>query len=116
MAKKLTKTQQEEVKKEVQERLHRRLYRKSKHHATAFGSEFKKQSSTALIAAFGFLIALVWRDLIVKLVKDNTSIALLDKYPYIAELWTAITVTLIAILGIALLARWAKSSNNDDKK
>ena len=115
---KLTKKQKQEVKKEIKEekeRLHRRLYHRSKHHAKAFGSEFKKQSSTALIAAFGFLIALVWRDLIVKLIKENTSITLLEKYPYIAELWTAVTVTLIAILGIALLAKWAKSSDEEKK-
>jgi MFS superfamily sulfate permease-like transporter len=76
-------------------------------------SEFRKHASTAIIAAFSFLIALVWKDLIVKLVQNNTKLTLLDKYPYLPELITAITVTLIAILGITLISLWATKPNQE---
>ena len=69
-------------------------------------SKFREHASTAIIAALSFLIALSWKDLIIKLVQDNLSFALLDKYPYIPELLTAITITLIAILGIAIISLW----------
>jgi hypothetical protein len=82
-------------------------------------SGLRKHTTTAIVAAFSFLIALVWKDLIVKLVQNNTKLALLDKYPYLPELITAITVTLIAILGITLISLWAtkpEAPNNKKKK
>ena len=77
-----------------------------------FGSEFKKETTTAIIAAFGFLIALVWRDLILKVVENISKTPFLEKYPYIAQLYTAIIVTIIAVIGIALISRWSQTSEN----
>ena len=71
-------------------------------------SQFRQHASTAMIAAFSFLIAIAWKDLIVSIVKDSTNIALLEKYPYLPNLVTAIIVTIIAVIGIALISRWAK--------
>ena len=76
-------------------------------HIKTIQSKFKEHASTAIIAAFSFLIAFAWKDLIVKLVKENLSFGILDKYPYLPELITAITVTFIAILGISLVSLWA---------
>lgn len=133
MAPDLTKKQQEEVKKEVEKqvahqvehKLNKKVEREvakkiAKHLAlktTFFGSEFKKHTATALIAAFGFVIALSWRDFILKIFENTTRTNLLQKYPYIAELYTAIVVTIFAVLGIALISRWAKEKNksNDEK-
>ena len=134
MPEKLTKQQQKvvdkEVKKQVEKsekvlekkievKLHKRLLRRSKAMTVAtakrglrttvfIGSKFRDHASTAMIAAFSFLIALAWKDFIVKLVRDNTKISLLEKYPYIAELYTAVIITVLAIIGIIFVSKWAK--------
>jgi hypothetical protein len=71
-------------------------------------SKFKEHASTAILAALGFLIALVWRDLIIKIVQESIAIESLSNYPYLAELYTAVIVTFIAIVAIALISRWAQ--------
>lgn len=71
--------------------------------------QFKDHSSTAIIAALSFLIALAWKDLVVKVVSETTKVELLEKYPYISELFSAIIITLIAIIGIALVSKWAQN-------
>jgi ATP/ADP translocase len=126
MAENLTKSQQIEIKKEVnkqvhkaeiqiekeiKKKFHKRLLSRTKEKSIILHSKFKEQASTALIAAFGFLIALVWRDLIVKAVKEAVKIESMNKYPYLVELYTAIVVTIVAILGISLISRWAQKPN-----
>ena len=119
----LTKQQQAEVKKEVQsqvaeierkiesetkKRVQKHLSKHLLKKTALFGSEFKKQTSTAIIAAFGFIVALVWRDLIQKVIQEYTKTTLLETHPYISLLYTAIVITLISVIGIALVTRWAK--------
>ena len=108
----LTKTQQKEVEKQVEKVVKKRLSSRLLEKTTFFGSEFKKQTATAIIAAFGFLVALVWRDLILKVVENISKTSLLEKYPYIAELYTAIIVTIIAVIVIALISRWSQKPEN----
>jgi len=107
------------LEKKLETKLHKRLLRKSKAMTAAtakrglrttvfIGHKFRDHASTAMIAAFSFLIALAWKDFIVKLVRDNTKISLLEKYPYIAEFYTAIIITIIAIIGIILVSKWVK--------
>lgn len=78
--------------------IHRRIIEK----AGTFGSEFKKQTSTAVMAAFGLIIALSWKDVITDLVgKIN---------PAQTNLWlSAVIVTIISIIGIAIISKWARS-------
>jgi|TARA_Y100000310_G_scaffold174669_3_gene174770 hypothetical protein len=71
-------------------------------------NQFRDHASTAIIAALGFIIALAWKDLIVKIVENFTRADMLEKYPYIQELYVAIVVTVVAITGIALIGKWAK--------
>jgi len=117
----LSKQQEQIVKEVVQEQLtieeqkleekfHRRLIDKSRQAAGFLRSKFKQQSAIAIIAAFSFLMALVWRDFIVKLVQENIKINALTQYPYLAELYTAIIVTIIAILGITIIDQWTKQT------
>lgn len=75
--------------------------------------KFKDHASTAIIAAFSFLIGLSWKDVIVGLVKKNIPVGLLEGHPYLVELWTAVAVTVIAIVGIAFVSSWAQK---DEKK
>jgi len=81
------------------------------HHSTKKAAymheKFKEHASTAIIAALSFLIAFSWKDFIVKIIKENIKFSLLEKYPYLAELYTATLVTIIAIIGIVLVSKWA---------
>lgn len=83
--------------------------------AAIIHSKFKEHASTAMIAAFSFLIALAWKDVIVKLVQNNIRVTLLEKYPYLADLITAIIVTIIAIIAIAVVSKWAQKPENENK-
>lgn len=71
-------------------------------------SEFRTQASTAIITAFGLVIALAWKDVIVDFVatinpaKSNLLIS-------------AIIVTIISIIGIALVSYWFKHPEKDAK-
>lgn len=95
----LSKTERKEVIKEINKKIHAKVVSK----ATLLGREFKKQTSTAIMAAFGLIIALSWKDVIVDLVNK---INLFNGYGLIAS---AIVVTLISVLGILLVSKWAKS-------
>jgi len=102
------KVLEKKLEKKIEAKLHKRLLRKSVKTTVYLGSQFKDHATTAIIAAFSFLIALVWKDFIVKLVKENTEIASIQSYPYLPELVTALIVTIIAVVGIALVGNWAK--------
>jgi len=95
----------------------KRAARFTSHHArskAAFMHEkFKGHASTAMIAALSFLIAIAWKDLIVKLVKDNISFSALEKYPYLPDLFTAIIVTIIAIIAIVMVSKWAQKQDKE---
>lgn len=108
MAEDLTQKQQAEVQKEVKKQL--KIIQKTQE----FSSEFKKQAATAMIAAFGFLIALEWRDLITLIVEDFTTTRYITN-TYAAAIYTAIIVTAIAVIGIALISRWSKQPEQDKK-
>jgi uncharacterized protein YacL len=71
-------------------------------------NEYKKQVSTAIITAFGLVIALVWKDVVTALMPSIASPALLAKYPLIANLYTAIIITVIAVIGILAMSRFGK--------
>ena len=74
-----------------------------------FGKEFKKQTSTAIMAAFGLVIALSWREVVMDLVNK---IGFPESYGLII---TAIVVTAFSVLGIFLVSKWASSGSKGDK-
>jgi len=73
---------------------------KAKASANKFKGEFKKALSTAVVAAFSFLIALSWRELITTYVNLLTAFS-----PVQGQLITAIIITFIGVIGI-VLATW----------
>jgi|SRR3989344_1765506 len=89
------------------------ILEKTKHHAkektSYLQSQFKQHSSTAIIAALSFVIALVWKDLIIKIVDNLIKPNIIQEYPYLSELITAFVVTLFAIIAMTLVSRWAKN-------
>ena len=111
--KKQLKHDEKVLEKKIEKKLHKQLFNKATKTTVFLGSKFRDHATTAIIAAFSFIIALAWKDLIVKLVKENTKLAALEAYPYLAELYAAVIITIIAIIGIALVSQWAKK---DEKK
>ena len=81
---------------------------KIKTHAGSFGKEFKKQTGAAIMAAFGLIIALAWKDVITDFV---SKLNIANSYGLIVS---ALFVTLISVFGILLISKWAKS--NEEKK
>ena len=70
-------------------------------------SEFKKQTTTALVAAFGLVIALSWQDLIKKIVSNIPKRGILLYHPYLEQLYIALIVTLIGAVAILIITTWA---------
>jgi hypothetical protein len=101
----LTKAQQAEVKKEVDKRLLNRL----KEGALSYKTEARKQTLTAIIAAFGLVIALSWQTVIKGFIESLPKSGILLYHPYLADLYTAIIVTLISVAAIMILSKWSQN-------
>lgn len=78
-----------------------------KEKSSRFRAEFRKQTTTALITAFGLVIALSWQSVIKKYFEGVAPPGIVAKYPYLADVYTAILVTLFGVIGILLISRWA---------
>ena len=97
-----------EEKKEVREEIKKEMHRKAICKAVELKNEYKKQVSAAIITAFGLVIALVWKDVITVLMPSISAPGLLEDYPFLAHLYTAVIVTGFAVIGIFLISSWAK--------
>lgn len=76
------------------------LKQKAKESGKGFNKEIKKAINTAVVAAFGFLVALVWRDVITGYVDKITSIS-----PVQGKLVSAIIITIISVIGILIVTK-----------
>ena len=94
----LTKAQEKEVEKRVQSRLYSR--------ASKFKNEFKKQMLFAISAAFGFLIALSWREPISDIVNIIVG-SFGDGGQVLWKFISAIVVTFLAVLGLMIVSKWS---------
>ena len=82
---------------------------KIKEHAHTVRSEFKKQTSTAIMAAFGLVIALAWKDVITEWI---------NKIPFIenyGSIISAVILTIICVIGILIISKWMNSSSENKK-
>jgi len=77
--------------------------------------ETKRQVLTAVLAAFGFVIALTWNDAIKAVVLEITkkvNIAGIQNIglnaPYISQIITSLFVTLICVIGIIFITKLNK--------
>jgi len=68
-------------------------------------NEFKQAISTAIIAAFGIVMALAWKDVIEGFVQKITSVS-----PIQGKLITALFITLVGVLGIWLVTKLFKEN------
>ena len=74
---------------------------RTKEKVKKFNREVKKALYTAFLAAFGFLIALVWRDVIQSWVEKISATS-----PLQGQLVSALIVTIICVLGILIVTRF----------
>lgn len=74
---------------------------KIKESAKHFSGEVRKSISTAIIAAFGLLTALAWKDVISEFV--NT---LMGSSPVQGLLINAIIITIISVVAIMLITKF----------
>lgn len=69
-------------------------------------SEVRKNTLTAILAAFGFIIALVWRDAIQAGI-DNAIAALgIEGTGYIFQLATTFLITIVCVAGIMITSKF----------
>lgn len=78
----------------------RRAREKTKAHTRKLKDETKKALSTAIVAAFGFVIALTWKDVIIEYVDT-----LLQTSPIQGKFVGALIVTVIAVIGILIITK-----------
>lgn len=79
---------------------------KAKQSALKFRRELRKSITTAIVAAFGFLIALSWRDVITSLMEKIS-----ETSPVKSNVASAIIVTIFAVIGILIISKF-----NDEKE
>ncbi len=70
--------------------------------------EIRQNTTKAILAAFAFIIAFVWRDAIKAGVNAMIEKAGITGSGYIYEIITAIIITVICVLGIMFFSRWGE--------
>ena len=70
--------------------------------------EIRKNIAKSVLAAFGFMIALVWRDVVKDGVGRLITYSDLNGDGYIFTLITAVVTTLICVIGIIYFSRWSE--------
>ena len=89
--------------KKIKEKVKTQAQR-AKEKAKRFNRELKKALYTAFIAAFGFLIALVWRDVIRSGVEKISTTS-----PLQGQLVSALIVTIICVLDILIVTKFLQT-------
>lgn len=105
--KSVKKKMEKDVRKKVEAHLHKKLTKEIYKRSSFVASKFKDHATTAIIAALSFIIAIAWKDLIVKFVGEKIKFSTIANYPYLAELYSAIIVTIFAVIGIIIISTWA---------
>lgn len=77
-----------------------------------FQEKIKSNIATAIAAAFGFIIALYWKDIIVELV-DKAIIAMnLKGGEMFLRILGALIATVICVVGIYLVSKWGNTEKS----
>ena len=76
-------------------------------------TEVRKTISTSLAAAFGFVIALLWNNVVsggLKVAGVDTTFATITPIGWVGYLVTALVITLVMIVFIVLVGRWGSKA------
>ncbi|MBS1267272.1 MAG: hypothetical protein MAG795_01244 [Candidatus Woesearchaeota archaeon] len=92
-----------------------KITKTAKREAKEFQSDVKKRTSTAIAAAFSFVIALFWRDAITDIINKILKDLGLVGSTYIAKIIAAITVTFIGVIAINKISRWGERKKKKNK-
>jgi len=84
--------------------------------AKKFKHEFRKEAIVAILAAFGFLIALSWRDFISDSVNKFVAVLGVSDQVYLYKLLSAVIVTILAILSIMILSKLKVKEEIEEKQ
>jgi len=84
--------------------------------ALSLKNETRKQTTTAIIAAFGFLIALVWRDAIKGYVDYIIEEISFQGPSLVVPVYTAVITTIIAVIGIIFVNKWNAKHITENKE
>jgi len=71
--------------------------------------EVKSTIAVAIAGAFGFIIALIWKDVIIgamKLANLWQEGGFADEYALIIGVVVAIVITIVAVFGILIITKW----------
>ena len=74
--------------------------------ALNFKKKFKKQTTTAIVAAFAFLVALSWREPIKQSIDNLIEKLNLTGQAIYIEYLSAIIITIIAVLVLIMVSKW----------
>lgn len=74
----------------------------------AFEKQVKRNAATAILAAFAFVMALVWRDAIQSVVSDLLAYLNVAEITSKYNILTALLTTIICVLGIIYFSRWSE--------
>lgn len=72
-------------------------------------SEVKSTIAVSIAAAFGFIIALIWKDIIIGAMKLNglwQDGGFADTNALIVGIVVALVITIVAVLGILFITKW----------
>ena len=75
--------------------------------AKDFAAQVKDKISLAIGAAFGLVIALAWNTAIQEGVNNLVASLGITGTAYVYKIITAVIVTIIAVIGIILISKWA---------
>ncbi len=106
--------QTQKEKEKIREKL-KRQREKAKNSVAHLHRETRHQAVTAMIAAFGFIIALVWKDVIQGWVDFLVKKFSFGWAPALSLLYAAIITTIIAVIGIVIVSRWNYKKEEDEK-
>ncbi len=70
--------------------------------------EIRKNMAKSILAAFGFMIALVWRDVVKGGVERLITYSNINGDGYMFTLITAVVTTIICVIGIIYFSRWGE--------
>ena len=97
----MEKIKTEEENKKLKKELIRLKFKESRERARLHGRKFRKEffnsTNTAIVAAFGFLIALTWKDVITEAVGKIEQLS-----PMKGQLVTTILITIVCVIGILI--------------
>ncbi|MGB9707903.1 MAG: DUF5654 family protein [Candidatus Pacearchaeota archaeon] len=84
------------------------LAEKAKEKAKDFAARVRDKIAVAIGAAFGLVIALAWNSAIQEGVNNLMTYLGIVGTTYIYKLIAAVVVTIIAVMGIIIVSRWAE--------